>query len=336
MPIELGDDEQAYASNEAPASFADMLGTAAYRCAAAAMRLGVFGALRNGALRAPGLASAAGVDERGVTILADALVSFGYLTVSDDGYALTPLSDKWLVDSPYTTVELFWQRVMFELWDGLEDSVRTGKPAVDFYQWLADRPETSEQFQSMLDGHGQLLAAELAPLIPVPSGPARLLDLGGGHGRYSMALCERHPALSATVMDYESALGPGGERVTMAPGNYLETDLGTGYDVVLLFNVLHGHPEAGNRALLDRVAAALNPGGVVAILEHGRDAPGPADVSFLRTFSLNLFHGQNGEVYGLDRIAGWLSDFREVTTTQLRNSPTQYLITAVAQSRSAG
>jgi SAM-dependent methyltransferase len=336
MPIELGDDEQAYTSNEAPASFADMLGTAAYRCAAAAMRLGVFAALRDGPLPAAALASAAGVDVRGVTILADALVSFGYRSSDGDGYALTPLSDKWLVDSPYTTVELFWQRVMFELWDGLEESVRTGKPAVDFYAWLAERPETSRQFQSMLDSHARLLAEELAPLIPVPAGPARLLDLGGGHGRYSTALCERHPALTATVMDFPSALGPGGERVTMVPGNYLEADLGTGYDVVLLFNVLHGHPEAGNRALLDRVAAALNPGGVVAVLEHGREAPSPADVSFLRTFSLNLFHGQHGEVYDLDRIASWLGAFREVTTTQLENSPTQYLITAVAESGGAG
>ena len=335
MPIELGDDEQVYRSNEAPASFADLLGTAAYRCAAAAMRLGVFAALRPGPLPSAELAVAAGVDERGVTILADALVSFGYLTGSADGYALTPLSDKWLVDSPYTTVEMFWQRVMFELWDGLEDSIRTGKPAVNFYAWLADRPETSAQFQSMLDSHAQELATELAPLIPVPPGPARLLDLGGGHGRYSTALCARHPELTATVMDFPSALGPGDSRVTMVPADYLTEDLGTGYDVALLFNVLHGHPAAGNQALLARVAAALNPGGVIAILEHGRDAPGPGDVSFLRTFSLNLFHGQNGEVYALEEITSWLTGF-EVTTTQLRLSPTQYLITAVAQSEGAG
>jgi hypothetical protein len=42
----------------------------------------------------------------------------------------------------------------------------------------------------------------------------------------------------------------------MRPGNYLEEDLGSGYDLVLLFNVLHGHPAAGNQALLARVAAA--------------------------------------------------------------------------------
>jgi SAM-dependent methyltransferase len=330
MPIELGDEEAAaYDSGDAPASFVDMLGTAAYRCAAAAMRLGVFGALRGGPLPAGKLAAAVSADERGITILADALVGFGYLTGAADEYALTKLSDKWLVDSPYATVELFWQRVMFELWDGIEESVRTGKPAVDFYAWLAERPETSRQFQSMLDSHATTLADELAPLLPVPSGEARLLDLGGGHGRYATALCERHPSLTATVMDYPSALGPGAPRVEMVPGNYLADDFGAGYDLVLLFNVLHGHPEEGNRALLARVAAALNPGGRVAILEHGRDAPGPSDVAFLRTFSLNLFHGQNGQVYGIDEITGWLTDFHDPTSTQLRNSPTQYLITAV-------
>lgn len=322
MPIELGDEE-------VPPSFVDMLGTASYHCVTAAMRLGVFPALKAKPLPAAELATAIGADTRALTILADTLVTFGYLTSSADGYALTPASEQWLVDSPYANVELFWQRVMFELWDGLAESVRTGKPVVDFYAWLAERPETSRQFQSMLDGQAQRLAAELAPLLPVPSGPARLLDLGGGHGRYSTALCELHPSLSARVLDFPTALGPGGDRVEMVAGDYQVEDLGTGYDLVLLFNVVHGHPPEGNRALLSRVWSALKPGGVVAILEHGRDAPGPADLAFLRVFSLNLFHGQNGQVYDVAEMCGWLTAFHDVTTTQLPSSPTQYLITAV-------
>jgi SAM-dependent methyltransferase len=332
MPIELGDDTAAYRDNDAPASFVDMLGTASYRCAATAMRLGVFRALREG-LPIAELATTVGADERGLRILADALVSFGYLTEEAGVYELAPLSEKWLVDSPYATVELFWQEVMFELWDGIEESVRTGKPSVDFYAWLADRPETSRRFQSMLDSHAQALATELAPLVSVPAGAARLLDLGGGHGRYSTALCSLHPSLTATVVDHPSALGPGGPRVTMRPGDYLRDDLGTGYDVVLLFNVLHGHTAARNQELLARVADALAPGGVVAVLEHGRDAPSPADTAFLRMFSLNLFHGQNGEVYAIDEITSWLTAFGPPTITRLRKSPTQYLITAVRQNR---
>jgi Dimerisation domain len=77
MPIVPVDD--AYLDGSAPGSFIDMLGTAAYRCAGAAQRLGVFAALSSGPLAAPDLATAIGADPRGVRLLADALVSFGYL-----------------------------------------------------------------------------------------------------------------------------------------------------------------------------------------------------------------------------------------------------------------
>ncbi|HEX2132998.1 MAG TPA: methyltransferase [Actinophytocola sp.] len=344
MPIGLGDEEAAaYAAGAAPASFVDMLGTASYRCVAAAQRLGVFGALADGPLTAPALAAAIGADPRGVGLLADALDGFGYLTRTDDGYATTPAAAKWLASSDgYAVVELFWQRVLFELWDGLEESVRTGKPAVDFYAWLAERPETSRHFQTMLDGHATHLAAEVGDLVPVSEGS--VLDLGGGHGRYSIALCQRHPGLTATVLDFPGALDASAveeaglaDRITLRAGDYTREPLGTGHDLVLLFNVLHGHTEANNRALLARVAAALRPGGTVAVLENSTDVPaeeGRAGVAFLHTFSLNLFHGQGGQVYPASRIAGWLTDagLHEPTVTRLRESPGQHLVLATMPS----
>lgn len=329
--MELGEDEvAAYAGNDAPASSVDMLCTAAYRCAAAAMRLGVFCALRHGPLQAPRLASELHADERGVTVLADALVSFGYLSRSAAGYTNTPLSERWLVDPPHATAELFWQQVLFELWDDLEESVRTGKPAVDFHAWLAERPETSRRYRSMVDDEAAVLADELAPLLPVPAGPARLLDVGGGHGRYAGALCALHPGLTATVLDLPDALGPGAERVTMVAGDHLRDDLGSGYDVVLLSDVLHGHPADVCRALLSRVAAAVRPGGLVAVLTHGTEAPGPAAVAFLRMLSLNLFHGQGGQVHPVAEIERWLTEagFHSPGTRQLPKSPTRRLVTA--------
>lgn len=335
MPIELGEAEAAaYFGNEAPGSFVDMLGTVAYRGAAAAMRLGVFEALRSGPLSAAALASSIEADARGVGLLADALVAFGYLTHSAEGYANAPVAQRWLSGSDgYATVELFWQRVLFEMWDGLEESVSTGKPAVNFYAWLANRPETSRHFQSMLDAHGQMLSDELVPMLDVTEGT--VLDIGGGHGRYSVALCQRHPRLTATVLDLPSALGAPpaelGDRITMRAGDYAHEELGSGYALVLLFNVLHGHRPDGNRALLARVAQALRPGGTVAILEHGTPAPpeeGRAGAAFLHAFSLNLFHGQGGQVYPIETITGWLTEvgFTAASSIRLRSSPTQHLV----------
>ena len=39
-----------------------------------------------------------------------------------------------------------------------------------------------------------------AALVPVDS-PHRLVDVAGGHGAFSMAMCRRHPGLEATVID---------------------------------------------------------------------------------------------------------------------------------------
>ncbi len=42
---------------------------------------------------------------------------------------------------------------------------------------------------------------EVTKLTPVPEGARRVLDLGGCHGLYSVALCRAHSGLSAEVLD---------------------------------------------------------------------------------------------------------------------------------------
>lgn len=348
MPLVLGPDEarQYFELNTAPGSFLDMLAAAGYRAAVAGVRLGVFAALRDGPLPTAELAAAIDASPRGTRLLADALVGFGYLTGDGkDGYANSPLSEAWLADGEdgYALVELFWQRVLFEMWDSLEQSVRTGEPAGDFYGWLGRRPETAAHFQTMLRRHAGSIVREIVESVPTPA-TGTLLDVGGGHGRYALAFCERRPGLRATVLDLPAALSVGAEavdaadpavaaRVTLRPGDYRQVDLGSGYDLVLLFNVLHGHEAAANVELLDRVAAALTPGGLAVVLEHGADAPegaGRSDEAFLRTFSLNLFHGEGGELHRLPEITEWLTGagLGEPSVRQLRGAPMQYLLVA--------
>jgi len=346
MPLVLGPNEAgSYLDrNEAPGSFVDMLTAAGYRSAVAGLRLGVFAALASGPRPLPVLAKEIGADPRGLGLLADVLVSFGYLSRNGETYANTPMTETWLADrNGYAIVELFWQRVLFQMWDNLEESVRTGEPATDFYTWLRERPDTLRHFQSMLGNHAALLADEVVAAIPVPPGGS-LLDLGGGHARYAVALCACHPGLRATVFDAAEALAVGGnavaaaglgDRITLSPGDFMRDDFGSGYDVVLLFNVLHGYPAEANRELLGRVAAALNPGGTAVILEHGADPPaseGVTGAAFLQTFSLNLFHGQGGQVYRLDDIVGWLTTAGLTLGTPVSRplvaSPTQHLLLA--------
>ncbi len=121
--------------------------------------------------------------------------------------------------------------------------------------------------------------------VRLPAQARRLLDVGG-HGRYALALCRRYPSLSAVVFDAPQALEAAragiaeahlAERVTTQAGNFLEDGLGSGYDVALLFNIVHGLTPEQNTALLRRAASALNPRGIVVVAEQvSSRAPGPA------------------------------------------------------------
>jgi SAM-dependent methyltransferase len=273
------------------------------------VRLGVFDALAADRLDATGLAAKLGTDPDGTGVLADALVSLGYLARDDDGYTNTPAAARWLVtDRPgsYVPTLLLWHDLLFGLWADIESTVRTGRRGVDFYGWLADRPETANRFQTMLATVAGLVADEVAALLPA-DGTGRVLDVGGGHGRFATAVCDRYPDATVTVLD------PAAEdvdRVTARRETWQDADWGGPWDAVLLFNVLHGHSPADNVSLLATAFAHLRPGGVVAVLDNLADPDAnewPSDAAFVGMFSLNLLHTQGARIYRRADIDGWLT-----------------------------
>ncbi|MFE0106284.1 methyltransferase [Streptomyces sp. NPDC059009] len=332
-------------TNEAPAAYLDFIGAVSFRAAGAAFRLGVFEELHAGPLGATELAARTATDERGLTVLLDALVSFGYLTRHEGGYANTAATDTWLRrDAPddYASAFSFWQAVIGDLWTDLEESVRKGRRAVDFYSWIEQRPDTLRQFQTMLTGLADSLKDDVVDLVPVPADATRLLDIGGGHARYALAFCRRHPRLHATLVDLPGALAIGAEaiararlqgRFTLREGDWLSADFGTGHDVALLFNVLHGNGAEESRALLRATASAVAPGGTVALLEPLPDvdrAAGRLGEAHVRLFSLNLFHTQGGRTYGFEEYAEWLAEagFVRPRRQVLASAPTECVIVA--------
>jgi SAM-dependent methyltransferase len=347
MPLSLSAEEarRFLETDDAPAPHLDFLHTASFRVAGAAVRLGVFDALADSPASTPALAAGLGVDERGLELLLNALGSFGYVTRTDAGWANTAKAQKWLREVPgsYVTVFSFWQTVLFEHWSDLERSVRQGAPAVDFYQWLEQRPETMRQFQTMLSRLAGFLCSQVLQTVTLPAAATRLLDIGGGHATYTLAFCERYPQLSATVLDLPGALAVGaeavaaaglGDRVTLREGDLRTVRFDGEFDMALLFNIVHGLPPQGVRELLSGVATALRPGGTVVLLEplsDLADGGGAVGEAFVRTFSLNLFHGQGGQVYGYRELAEWLAEagFTDLNRHTFAASPTDHLITAV-------
>ena len=56
--------------------------------------------------------------------------------------------------------------------------------------------------------------------------------------------------------------------IQVQEGNFFTDDLGSDYDIALLFNLSHGLTQEQNIALLQKSAKALNPGGFSVILEQ--------------------------------------------------------------------
>ncbi|WDZ82965.1 methyltransferase [Micromonospora cathayae] len=348
MPVPLSPDEaKAFLdSDAAPAVYLDLLDAVSFRTAGAALRLGVFEALADGPLPVDQLATRTGTDPLGLRILLDALTGYGYLTRTDGRYANSANTTRWLLRAApgsFAPVLSVWTALLTHWWQDLESSVRTGGPTGDFYAWLEQHPDTLADFQTMLRGQADWLAEEIVELLPVPDDARSLVDVGGGHAGYPVALLTAHPHLRATVVDLAGALAQGArtvadagltDRVELRAGDLFTADLGTGHDLVLLFNIVHGYQREQTLTLLRRAAAALRPGGRIALLEPLADVPErPAGTgeAFVRMFSLNLFHTQGGRAYGYDELAELLGEagFTDVRQQLLTRSDTDHLVTAV-------
>jgi cyclopropane fatty-acyl-phospholipid synthase-like methyltransferase len=84
-------------------------------------------------------------------------------------------------------------------------------------------------------------------------------------------------------------------------------DLGTGYDAVLCFNLVHHLSPDATASLFRRIGGALKPGGTLAVLdvfaEPGRRASAHADM-----LALFVYLSSGARVHTPRELDGWLRD----------------------------
>lgn len=303
----------------------------------AAARFGLPQALAAGALGAEEVAARCRTHPRATRVLLDTLVGLDYVRLADGRYELTADGSRWL---PQLHDSLLYRYLEWDWIARFDDFVRTGE-ALDIHGEM-----TAEQwalYQRGMADLARLGTPEQARRIPVPAGARDLLDLGGSHGLLSAELCRRHPGLRAVVLDLPEALehaapilaGEGmGDRVVHRPGDVLKEDLGAGaWDVVLLSNLAHHFDDATNRELARRVARALRPGGVFAIVEiFRRESPtegGQIGALFDLYFALTSESG----TWSFEEMAAWQREagLRPRKPVRLRRSPGFGIQIAVAR-----
>jgi hypothetical protein len=318
----------------------------------AANELGLFNALADKPLTVRALAARLGLSVRGISDLADALSGNGYLTRKGETLALSRIARKWLVGSSPYYIGNMLEHVndLWAVWLNLEEAIRKGEPPAAHYEdWLRDK-----DYRTILRRHivglrdaARLTAPEMLRAVRLPatkqarratSVARRLLDIGGGHGGYSIAFCEKYPDLTATVFELEGTAEIGREivereamsnRIEFRVGDFLKDDFDTGYAAALYFNILHNFSERDNRLVLEKVFNALSPGGQLAVWDMFKHPGGRRDVQ-PALMALHMLVASGGTSYLMDEVAGWLGEigFLDIVQKRTRTLPGFTFVTA--------
>ncbi len=137
-------------------------------------------------------------------------------------------------------------------------------------------------YSALMSASQPLVADQILDAYPLKR-HRRLLDVGGGEGRFAIAAALRYPHLQATVFDLPAVATRARERVadeglatriTAVGGDFARDPLPDGADIATLVRVIHDHDDARARHILRAVHGALPPGGVLLLAEPMAETPG--------------------------------------------------------------
>ncbi len=309
----------------------------------AAVDLDLFTAIAKGSKTAIEISKACGAAERGVRILCDVLVVMEFLTKAGNQYALTPDSAFFLDSrSPAYMGRAFkflMHPTQLSRFEQLGNAVRQGGSQDDGS--LAPNDAIWVDFANgmapMMVPAAQAMAGILfSELNSRPS--AKILDIAASHGLFGITVAQRLPKAHIYALDWanvlqvaqESAVRQGlSDRYHLLPGSAFDVDYGTGYDAILITNLLHHFDPAANEKMLKKVHAALNPGGQVIILEFvpNDDRVSPPGAAM---FSLTMLgNTPQGDAYTLAEYTAMCRNAGLETPRQIALLPTpQSLVVA--------
>lgn len=302
------------------------------RCLIVAVRLELFEAVAAAPRSAEVLARDLGFDPGGLAVMLHALNGFGYLRVRGGVYHNASVTRRWLLrGSRWSMAEAI--DFFGDLWDqleGLEATVRSGHPPR--LHEVEHPPAFWRRYLRGLASFARLAGGLVTRALPLESPPRRMLDVGGGHGMYAAAFCRRYPGLLAEVLDLPEAVAVGQEvvaeaglagRIHFRAQDMRGGDWGEGYDLVLLFNVLHNATPEEARALVATAYRTLRPGGTLAVADS-EHRPHRGNVSTVAGFNELFFYLLSGaRAYPEATMREWLAaaGFTGLRTTHVQVAP---------------
>lgn len=286
--------------------------------AAAIGHFNLFAHLTHGSQSFDDLRARLALEPRPANVLFTALCAMGLLAKFGDRFSLTPLAVEHLTPggqfevSDYVSLAAQSPGVL-EMVERLRTNrpagAKPGGPGASFIyrEGLESAMESEASARKLtfaLAGRAKNVAPVLAQNLPIENAKL-ILDVGGGTGIYSIALLQKHPHLKAIIFDRAEVLKVAAEmaqaygvtdRITLQPGDMFADALPPNADIILLSNILHDWDVPQCQTLVNRCAAALNPGTRLIIHDVflNDDLTGPLPLAL---YSAALFTLTEGRAY---------------------------------------
>lgn len=246
-----------------------------------AVELEVFTHIAKGNTTSATIAEAAGASERGMRILCDSLTVIGFLKKTGANYTLTDSTATFLdKKSPAylgSAVEFILSPQQNRGFEDLTGAVQRGGSAIT---GDASMDPESEMWVTFAHAMMPLMfptAQAVAENVGLDAGrKLKVLDIAAGHGIYGISVARKYPNAEVYGADWKNVLTVAVEnaekfgvadRYHTIPGSAFETDLGTGYDVILVPNFLHHFDYTECEAFIRKLYSSLVDGGKVITVE---------------------------------------------------------------------
>jgi 2-polyprenyl-3-methyl-5-hydroxy-6-metoxy-1,4-benzoquinol methylase len=244
-------------------------------------------------------------DLRATEILLDALVAIGLLIKQKDRYRNIAAASQFLVSGkPYYQGDIIRHAdALWENWSGLDKVLKTGRPSRRFRDHKA--------FILGMHNIASLKAKDVIDIIGL-KGVRTALDLGGGPGTYSIEMARR--GIRVTLFDFPETIEIAREiigkeeveGITLKGGDFMADNIGKGYDLVFVSQILHSYSERDNLWLLKKCKKALGEGGRMGIQEFHIDSSRTHPMQGA-LFSVNmLVNTEGGRCYSIEEIRSWI------------------------------
>lgn len=246
----------------------------------AAVDLSLAEHLAGGPRTAAEIAAAEGADPGATARFLRACASMGLVTYDGEGFAGTETLAVLHRDAPLSLRDMAASQstaVMWRTWARIPEAVRSGEAqttqalGMPWFDYLAAHPDEGALFGRAMTSMSAPVIADAVEVIDV-TGVKTVVDVGGAHGSYVLALLARHPDLDGVVLDLPHAV-PGARaagrdldgRFTAVAGDFFAA-VPPG-DLMLLKFILHDWPDDECVRILGNCRDALRPGGRIIITE---------------------------------------------------------------------